>query len=229
MKNITEKDKIISEHELISLIINELYARNLTDYVDKIEIGNNLPVARYYNSSKILCFNYDMMLSQIMFNANKIHLNSNLELIRYINLNILSTVLHEIIHVAQEKEKNDLVLLSEEVETTLKEQKKYDVTYYLTNPIERQAQISSLSYVVMLNNELNNSTTIILLKRRLANCIEFGYEKERYPIQIFFQGTKYFEEAINYSKTIPRTFEERLEYGCELSNIEFNKIKELKL
>ena len=73
------------------------------------------------------------------------------------------------------------------------------------------------------------STTIILLKRRLANCIEFGYEKERYPIQIFFQGTKYFEEAINYSKTIPRTFEERLEYGCELSNIEFNKIKELKL
>lgn len=78
MKNITEKDKIISEHELISLIINELYARNLTDYVDKIEIGNNLPVARYYNSSKILCFNYDMMLSQIMFNANKIHLNSNL-------------------------------------------------------------------------------------------------------------------------------------------------------
>lgn len=229
MKNIAEKDKIISEHELISLIINELYARNLTDYVDKIEIGNNLPVARYYNSLKILCFNYDMMLLQIMFNANKIHLNSNLELIRYINLNILSTVLHEIIHVAQEKEKNDLVLLSEEVETTLKEQKKYDVIYYLTNPIERQAQISSLSYVVMLDNELNNSTTIILLKRRLANCIEFGYEKERYPIQIFFQGTKYFEEAINYSKTIPRTFEERLEYGCELSNIEFNKIKELKL
>ena len=50
MKNIAKKDKIISEHELISLIINELYARNLTDYVDKIEIGNNLPVARYYNS-----------------------------------------------------------------------------------------------------------------------------------------------------------------------------------
>lgn len=229
MKNITKKDKIITENELTNLIINELYAKNLTDYVDKIEIGNSFPIARFYVNSKILYFNYNMMLSQIISNSNKINFKSNLEVVRYINLNILSTVLHEIMHVVQEKEKNDLLLLSEKVEISLKEQKKYNVIYYLTNPIERQAQISSLSNVVMLNNELNDSAAIMLLKQRLVNCIVFGYDEINYPIQIFFQGTKYFEKAINCSKITTKIFEEKLEYGCELSGLEFNKIKELKL
>ena len=229
MKNITKKDKIITENELTNLLINELYAKNLTDYVDKIEIGNSFPIARFYVNSKILYFNYNMMLSQIISNSNKINFKSNLEVVRYINLNILSTVLHEIMHVVQEKEKNDLLLLSEKVEISLKEQKKYNVIYYLTNPIERQAQISSLSNVVMLNNELNDSTAIMLLKQRLVNCIVFGYDEINYPIQIFFQGTKYFEKAINCSKITTKIFEEKLEYGCELSSLEFNKIKELKL
>lgn len=54
-------------------------------------------------------------------------------------------------------------------------------------------------------------------------------KKKDIQYKYFFKEQNIREEAINYSKTIPRTFEERLEYGCELSNIEFNKIKELKL
>lgn len=229
MKDIVKKDEIIREDELLILIINELYARNLTDYVDKIEIGNSFPIARFCVNSKKLCFNYNLMLSQIISYAIKIDFNSKLEFVRYTNLHILSTVLHEIMHVVQEKEKSNLILLSEEVEIMLKEQKKYDTIHYLTNPIERQAQISSLSSVIMLSDHLNNSTSITLLKRCLVDCIVFGYNEVNYPIKIFFQGTKYFEKAIKYSKITTKTFEDKLEYGCELSNLEFNKIKELKI
>lgn len=229
MKDITKKDKIITEHELINLIINELYSRNLTQYVDKIKIGNQFPVARFYIDSKTLSFNYNMMLSKIIYNANKINFKSNLEFIKYINLNILSIVLHEITHVIQEKEKNDLLLLSEKIEIKLKKQNKYNTTYYLANPIERQAQVSSLSNVIMSYNDPNNSTTILLLKRRLIDCISFGYNELDYPIKIFFQETNYFEKAIDYSKSTIKKIEEKLEYGCELSKEEFNKIKELKL
>lgn len=229
MKDIAKINKIINEHELIDLIINELYYRNLTQYVDKIKIGNQCPIARFYVDLKTLSFNYNMMLSQIILSANKINFKSNFEFIRYINLNIISIILHEIIHVVQEKEKNDLLLLSEKVEIELKEQKKYNTIYYLTNPIERQAQVSSLSNIIMLYNDLDDSTTILLLKQRLINCITFGYNELNYPIKIFFQETNYSEKAINYSKIIAKKFEEKLEYGCELSNLGFNKIKELKL
>lgn len=229
MNDIVFKDKIITENKLINLVINELYTRNLTQYVFKIKIGNQFPIARFYIESKTICFNYNMMLSQIISNANKINFKSKIDFIKYINLNILSIVFHEITHVIQEKNKNGLLILSEKVEITLKEQKKYNSIYYLTNPIERQAQINSLSNVIKLCNNSNDSMPNLLLKHRLIDCISFGYNESNYPIKTFFQETNYFEKAIYYSKVEAKNFEKKLEYGCELSNQELNKIKELKL
>ena len=222
-------NRIMNEREFINQIINRLYEENLVSFVEKIEVGDNCPTARYYIDKKKLSFNYNSIISYILNEANKIKFNSDLERIKYINLRILSILLHEIIHVQQTKKKNELILLSEEVEFNLKKQNKYSELLYLMNPVERQAQIIALEQTIVQANEQAIDKSTKFLRKQLIDYIKFGYAETIYPIMIYFRNTNVFEKAIDYSKRVTNEFNEKIEYGCELSNAEFERIKELKI
>jgi hypothetical protein len=132
-----------------------------------------------------------------------------------------------------------------------------DINYAVASKNDKETMF--LNYSEILNSFDSGATTKITVLNRKLNRIDFERNvllpkvndnldkyRDEYNKMLLNQATgsnsmiqekyltitiekKDIEEAINYSKTIPRTFEERLEYGCELSNIEFNKIKELKL
>lgn len=98
---------------------------------------------------------------------------------------------------------------------------------YLVNPIERQANILSLSKIVCdtcpKHTHIND-----VFKKQLIKIIKYGYE-EMFPIYNFFKDSNNFEDALYFSSSSLCDFYEKLEYGSELTYDEHKKIKELKL
>lgn len=105
MKDNYDFKAIISKEDFERIIINEIYRNNLVSYVDKIEISDQSPFARYYFDRKKLSFNYNQILYYTNIMANKYKFNTVEEKIKYINYSIISIVLHEIVHVRQKKKK----------------------------------------------------------------------------------------------------------------------------
>ena len=227
MKDIYDYGKLISENEFKAIIIKEIYFNNLVSYVNEIEVSDRVPFARYYCDRKKLCFNFDAILRNTLIKASKHSFNSKKEKIMYLNCNIISVIFHEIAHVCQKKEENPLIILSEQTESELKIHNLYDVNLYLVNPIERQANILSLSKIVCdtcpKNTHIND-----LFKQQLIKIIKYGYD-ETFPIYIFFKDSNNFEDALYFSSSSLSEFDEKLEYGSELTYDEYKKIMELKL
>ena len=219
--------KIIGPKSLLNIIINEIYYNNLTRYVEKIEIGNSVPIARYYYQTKKLCFNYENIVSAVLKKAKNFNFKNDKELIDYINMNIISIILHEISHVYQEKNKNNLIILSEQEEKKQKRKGTYTLCKYLTNPIERQAQINALSRTIELKKS-QEQMPIYLLKIELLDIINYGYYKGNYPMSTFFKGTGKLEQATELAQEI-QEFNQKVEYGCKLTSIELKLVKELNI
>ncbi len=219
--------KIINQRCLLNIIINEIYYNNLTQYVEKIEIGNGVPMARYYYQTKKLCFNYENIVSAVLKKAKNFNFKNDKEVIDYVNMNIISIILHEISHVYQEKNKNNLIILAEQEEENQKKKGTYNLCKYLTNPIERQAQINALSRTIELKNT-QEQMPVYLLKIELLDTISYGYDKEDYPMSTFFRGTGKLEQANELAQKVQR-FNQKVEYGCKLTSIELKLLKELKI
>lgn len=219
--------KIIDQKNMLNIVISEIYYNNLTQYVDKIEIGRNVPIARYYYQSKKLCFNYENIVSTVLKKAKNFKFRTDEELIDYINMNIISIILHEISHVYQEKNKNNLIILAEHEEEEQKKKGTYNLGKYLTNPIERQAQINALSRTIELK-KFQEQMPLFLLKIELFDTINYGYDKENYPINSFFKGTGKLEQVTEFVQEI-KEFNQKVEYGCKLTSIELKQVKELKI
>ena len=111
----------------------------------------------------------------------------------------------------------------------MKKQNKYSELLYLMNPVERQAQIIALEQTIVQANEQDIDKSTKFLRKQLIDYIKFGYAKTIYPIMFYFRNTNVFEKAIDCSKRVTNEFNEKIEYGCELSNAEFERIKELKI
>lgn len=186
MKDNYDFKAIISKEDFERIIINEIYRNNLVSYVDKIEISDQSPFARYYFDRKKLSFNYNQILYYTNIMANKYKFNTVEEKIKYINYSIISIVLHEIVHVRQKKEENLLIALSEQAESELKKYKLYGLNLYMTNPIERQAHVLSLSEVI-LHDCAEFTLMNKIFKGQLINILKYGYSNLKYPIYVFFK------------------------------------------
>ena len=79
------------ENEFKAIIIKEIYFNNLVSYVNKIEVSDRVPFARYYCDRKKLCFNFDAILRNTLIKASKHSFNSKKEKIMYLNCNIISS------------------------------------------------------------------------------------------------------------------------------------------
>lgn len=228
MKDNYDFKAIISKEDFERIIINEIYRNNLVSYVDKIEISDQSPFARYYFDRRKLSFNYNQILYYTNIKANKYKFNTEEEKIKYINYSIISIVLHEIIHVRQKKEENLLITLSEQAESELKKYKLYGLNLYMTNPIERQAHVLSLSEIILYDcAEFTLMNKIF--KGQLINILKYGYSNLEYPIYVFFKGTSKFEIALDLASSVTQKIDEKLEYGCQLTSDEYKKVKELKI
>lgn len=225
MKKLSDYTELLNEEDVKQILIDLIYSNNLISYVDKIIFSNNIEFARYCLKSKILYFNLNNILHYIILKSKKNKITNNTELVNYLNCNILIILYHEIVHVIQRKNYNEIIFYSELYEQQLKLKNKYNINKYLSNPIERQAFIKSLVYVLLITKDNTNKTNIIL-KNELINRINYGYYSEKkFPIKSFFENSLYYESISKLSNIGDMNLDEKLEYGLKLDDTELIKIR----
>lgn len=133
---------IINKELFFKMVEDKIKDNSLEEYVNGICFDTSIPFARFFVDKKLLCFNYYNII-KTFFNKFKNQFNVKEELIEFINLNILVIINHEIEHVIQEKNMNEIISYSLYYENKLKRDGNYSLEKYVNNPVERQANIYS--------------------------------------------------------------------------------------
>lgn len=201
------KNQFLSEKEIFEyteLILNQL---NLIDGVNNIVFDDINSFALYNYDKKILILNIKKILKYYQYNLN---IQSNVSNLYYfVNLEIIKIIMHEINHVKQHKNPNEVIAFSVLRENKLKFDKKYDELMYRCNPLERQSSIFSICYLI--SNNVINKNFLKTYYEELLRIIKFGYEK-LYPAKIYFDDTM----LLNKLNNLPFSFNNKIEYGLDL-------------
>lgn len=142
----------------------------------------------------------------------------------YINLKLLSIMLHEIYHVMQKRKvvlnpqslESRVIKYAYKKKNKLFEEKRYTNKFYETNPMERQASIKSLKKILDFykNNEELISRIILSLDAQILN----GYDKND-SLNVNPCNT-YFEQKIDFIKENNElSYEKRIELGLPVKAI----------
>lgn len=217
------RSNIFSKSTFFSIFYRTLLSFHLDGDVNNVTDSNDIEFARFNVSKSVMLFNYN----NLVLSANKFSKYYNFEDIsefnEFVNLFLLQVMYHEIIHIIQNCHTNDKILQYATLrENKLKEMSEYNKFKYLNNPIERQANISSLTFLIQ-NVDCSNTNNLILMNK-LSNYLLFGYNN-CCPIYEYFNGSDHFEHIVELSSEI-NDFERKLEYGCDLSQSELILLKE---
>ena len=175
---------ILPQNQVINLLEKILEIYKFNNVI--IETSNEELIARFLNGNKLI-FNNNRIISLAYLESQNIHVENSTK-IKYINFRLFQILLHEVQHILEEKYSNDLLIICEKQENTLKDKGTYSKREYLSNPIERIAEINSNEIIIdVLNNVHDNSVSNIFLNNKLY-CELQGYfiDEYKYPLNYFF-------------------------------------------
>ncbi len=210
-------DKIYSLEEIYQIINNLIFIYNVEDQFTKLVFVNYNYLARYCIKSRRLLINYNKIIEYLYIKSKLIKLNI-FDIIKYINLGFLKIILHEIKHMIQEKEKENLIIHACKNEEYLKSIGTYSSSKYYNNPIERQANIFSSRELIT-----NYFFDCDLKKNYISefkNEIKYGYENGKSPVESFFRNYVDFSEISKCFDGKGKTFDQKVESGLILNSNE---------
>lgn len=177
-RNLHHKD-ILPSNKIFELLEELLSIYNLNI---KTENTANLILARFcgdkiqINCNRLIALCYLESQNTSLINKDKID---------YINNRIMQVILHELQHVLQEQERDSLVDLCNERENYYKSLKNYNLREYLSNPLERMAEINSIDIIL---KSLSNDQIINIFIEKNYRVKLYGYyvDDYNYPLNYFF-------------------------------------------
>ncbi len=217
---------------------------SVEDFVTSMEDSfDNLYFAFYVPSRKKLFINWDKMVADIHKYLNSLNL-SNEDKILALHLCLFHFMNHEFKHICQAKEKSEnpntiesrLLTLSDRLEHYYRREGLL-FYHYKIDPIERQAELSSLSqFISMAKTENIDILSTEMTTRYLQDARE-GYSgnlERNYPTKFFLEGSRYYDyeihnliEELNGYPITEDNFQTRIELGLKITRSENEKLKRL--
>ena len=182
--------------------------------------------AFYIPSERQLIVNFDKIANDIHTYLNNLNID-NKDKVLALHLCLFHFINHEFKHILQEKNKennpytieNRLLTLSDWLE---QHYSKRDMlfSHYKIDPIERQAELSSLSEVINMAKQANISTLVTeMTNRYLRNAIE-GYcdTLKCYPAKHFLEDYRYI--CVHRNSKIENLLSELDQYPINQTNLQ---------
>lgn len=195
--------------------------------------------AFYIPGERKLFVNYDKMSNDIYTYLNNLNVD-NKDRVLALHLCLFHFINHEFKHILQEKEKVNnpnaietrLLTLSDFIEQYYREEEIL-FSHYKIDPIERQAELSSLSEFINMSKAANISTLVTeMTNRYLKDAIE-GYcgTLNYYPAKYFLEDYRYKDASIdNLLKELDKypitqiNLQTRIELGLIIKEDEYKKL-----
>lgn len=214
----------------IRIFIKELVSHlGLDEYLSEISFDYKDPysMAIYYRDSRFLKIDLDSLIED----ANSLYDRDNdEEKILFINVMILLTLVHEVVHMHQASRRNDTTgiykIISKEVQLLqILSDEEYD-EYYIYFSSEREANITSFEAILyLLSTKLKNDALFEYMLDCLTNELLSGYKRKAKkfisPMQVI--SSRFSKRAFNVIKN--EDIYNSLKYGYPVAKEEYDKFK----
>ena len=203
----------IDEFEkIIYILIKEF---NLQNYINDVILIN----FNKYRIKRNVCALYNN--KQLYFDYLRVVHSKNQTKVSLINLNIIKIILHELMHVIQERKivhnfnnTESYILYASFLRKKELIKKGVYEDFYKINPIERQAEIISLQRIISM---FKNSFKLGAFERELNDNLKYGYNFDN-PM-IINPYNQYFDNNISFFKLGDFTDKKRLELGLPVKKV----------